>query len=293
MKHALFIIALLIPIFSKAQTVEFCPKGADWYFDTGFFGTYSQNHKTYLGDTIVANKLCKKIGVIGSSYYGKVHFIYQTSDSIFGWEKDVAVWDFLFKNNYKKGDSSTLIVRPYGSLGGEFAATIYIDSVETMNFGQLPIKKFYFSQPTPPANSGVIYDLFGPENGFFFKDALAVFDCPSEWIRCYADSIFSQVNLVGGDCEVIPATSLPDFLDEIKYSPNPSTGIVEIIYPNELNENVLVMLYNLNGQLIHFNTIGGSKSNNQLDYSDVPAGIYIITIRSTGSVANRRLVIAH
>jgi trimeric autotransporter adhesin len=78
--------------------------------------------------------------------------------------------------------------------------------------------------------------------------------------------------------------------DQIKISPNPSGGIISID-ARCLNEGI-VEIYTVSGEKIHVSTLGKQDANHQVDLSQQPRGMYLVTILSQGKeVTTRRLML--
>ncbi len=88
-------------------------------------------------------------------------------------------------------------------------------------------------------------------------------------------------------------TDEPTWAKGLLLSPNPTTGEVQIVFKTMPEGAFSVKLFDANGQLVSLTEFDSQVSAISLDYSAVPAGIYIITIGGDKSVANRRLIIAH
>ncbi|NTW33844.1 MAG: T9SS type A sorting domain-containing protein, partial [Bacteroidetes bacterium] len=76
---------------------------------------------------------------------------------------------------------------------------------------------------------------------------------------------------------------------ELKVYPNPSTGIVNII-SNGFTTNANLNVYNLQGQSVYSETISGG-SNNQINLSYLPKGVYMIKVSNNETNLISRLVI--
>ncbi|MCK9411082.1 MAG: C10 family peptidase [Prolixibacteraceae bacterium] len=68
----------------------------------------------------------------------------------------------------------------------------------------------------------------------------------------------------------------------ISMYPNPTTGLVKIVISDKMDSNYSVDVYNSNGSLLRELKKDRSVSDFDVDLSQYPAGIYIISIKSTG-----------
>jgi PKD repeat protein len=93
---------------------------------------------------------------------------------------------------------------------------------------------------------------------------------------CGADTLQVPISLVGLGLKETPVA------DRITISPNPSSGVFRINFPESLNTNQ-IRLFNSIGQEIH-----PQISNNQLDLTTFPAGIYFLqTLQGTERIVKR------
>lgn len=87
----------------------------------------------------------------------------------------------------------------------------------------------------------------------------------------------------------VSSTGIDISSSAIKISPNPAvSGVMNIELNSSDNENASLMLYDLYGKIVLRENIQKSK---QVDVSQVPAGIYIVSIRTKDNNFNKRVVI--
>ena len=78
----------------------------------------------------------------------------------------------------------------------------------------------------------------------------------------------------------------------ISISPNPTTGIINITMPERrLNDEIHFSLKNLEGKSIVLTR--STESDFQLDISDQPAGLYLLTISNDKSSITRKIILNH
>lgn len=96
----------------------------------------------------------------------------------------------------------------------------------------------------------------------------------------------SEITLMGTAVEDLPG------LQNFGVSPNPSSGVFELNLKLDQSEDILVRLYNLNGQLIDQLIQEHSSGNNyRIDLADINAGVYILNISVSGIQHSERLII--
>lgn len=75
--------------------------------------------------------------------------------------------------------------------------------------------------------------------------------------------------------------------NQIKFYPNPSNG--EFTIETLINEQHTVDLYNINGERMFSKSITGTTD---IDLTELPNGIYKLTIKNSFGLINKKLVIA-
>ncbi len=79
-------------------------------------------------------------------------------------------------------------------------------------------------------------------------------------------------------------------IDNLTIYPNPSTGIIKITLPNPSNDEILIKVMNINGQLI-FSEKRSSSINEQIDLTKSGKGIYLIKVETPRTTQVERIVI--
>lgn len=79
-------------------------------------------------------------------------------------------------------------------------------------------------------------------------------------------------------------------LGEIKVSPNPVKDILTIVNKNNSTNEIIISIFNINGQLIMSNKLQNENSI-ELDVSKLAKGIYILKLQIENETENRKLII--
>ena len=79
---------------------------------------------------------------------------------------------------------------------------------------------------------------------------------------------------------------------ELNIYPNPTSGLLNIAFANEKQENVQLALYNLTGQLVKEWT-NITDNQVQLDLSKEINGTYLLMLKRADGVEVKRLVLNH
>ncbi len=296
MKQFILLITLLTSFhFINAQTNEFAPVGAKWWydFDGGLpFETPSGYYSIEcVKDTVyndIACKYLKSYSVIdGATIENEDFFLYQNEDTIFYLidtllgERIDTTFQVLYIFNAEIGATWPV---GYGDYTGVSMATPCMDdeanylvvdaySFETINGVEL--KKISYHTDFSESDSywvmeGNAYEIFG-STSYLLPLPLLCFteDYYPSKLRCYEDINIGLVKLVEEDyCEVI--TNVTDGNTDFEiYLFNKGIQI------NTDYHEYLTYIYNLQGQLIYTNNHANSTFINLDRFS---AGFYIIFI---------------
>lgn len=99
-------------------------------------------------------------------------------------------------------------------------------------------------------------------------------------IRMYGDAQTASV-------EAVKATEA-----KISFSPNPSSGLVNILYSTGLSKNSKVVVRDLTGRTIISQPLNGTQGTSSIDLSSQPAGIYLISMVNGGTtISTQKLIL--
>ena len=91
-----------------------------------------------------------------------------------------------------------------------------------------------------------------------------------------------------GDCDGVNSTGDLEFADFATAYPNPSNGVVNIDFKEQINA---IAVYNSKGQIAHRVSSNTNTNRLQIDLQNLPAGIYLLRMDTPkGSVAEKLII---
>jgi len=78
----------------------------------------------------------------------------------------------------------------------------------------------------------------------------------------------------------------------IDIQPNPTQGLVDVLFSGETISDVNIQVFSTNGQLMQQQYFGGAQTNLQLDLSDYTNGIYLIKLTNNEKSLTSRIVLS-
>ena len=202
MKHIIpLILFLLISIAGAAQSHRFADSTAQWYMgrtDNAIFCngcySYSTEHFTITGDTIVNSRTYQKLGTISTPVLlrDSAHRVYRYYD-----DREVIVYDF----NYAAGDTFSL-----GNLFGNASMNVFcnVDSVDTVHL-LYPRKRMFLTYNNQSFFQDIWIEGIGSLHSNFLSPGLEqmAFDMPSYHTHCFYedDSLLVHADSVNLACD--------------------------------------------------------------------------------------------
>lgn len=90
---------------------------------------------------------------------------------------------------------------------------------------------------------------------------------------------------------VITGVHEPDWAGGLYIQPNPTSGHVAVIFPDGLNEEVMLTVFDVTGRrIVQQNTVAPKQID--LDLSALPSGVYPILLRIGNEIVARRIVVS-
>lgn len=77
----------------------------------------------------------------------------------------------------------------------------------------------------------------------------------------------------------------------VSVSPNPTSGQVSAIFSKTTEENIDATLYSVNGILVGSQPVGIGRKSVTFDLSELPAGVYLLRLRSASGVLTKKIVL--
>ena len=86
-------------------------------------------------------------------------------------------------------------------------------------------------------------------------------------------------------------TKTPGWAGDLKIFPNPTSGQLSVVFPDQLNEEVQLMVFDMTGRLVEQqNTLGPKQVD--FDLSAMPEGIYTILVRINNGIIARKIIVS-
>ena len=87
-------------------------------------------------------------------------------------------------------------------------------------------------------------------------------------------------------------TSIEQIFSDFSIYPNPSSGLIYLDFDNSSNSFSQISIVNILGEeILTLNEISQSKNIKSIDFSSYPKGIYLIKIKTTDGILNRKVII--
>lgn len=78
--------------------------------------------------------------------------------------------------------------------------------------------------------------------------------------------------------------------NSIKVYPNPSRDFINIEFDNQFDSSLLIEIYTINGIIVYRNNIDRDSLYEQIDISNLPKGIYLLSIKTKGKIEKIKIV---
>lgn len=124
---------------------------------------------------------------------------------------------------------------------------------------------------TLPASSGMSYIAIRYRNT----------DCSSKWLTAY----FDNINISGGSVGLNTIEKMPT---HITVYPNPSAGIFTVNHSMQVQS---VTVQNEIGQIVYQSSHADYQPTTQIDLSDKPKGMYIISVKEGSQVFTQKAAV--
>lgn len=101
----------------------------------------------------------------------------------------------------------------------------------------------------------------------------------------------TQVFNIEIDEDAVVSSKSPELEETLSVFPNPTSDLVTLAFGQLLDGPVQVSLFNLQGQQLQQRQFNQAMGNVQLNVSEVPAGIYLLNVRTEQGMATRKLIV--
>jgi hypothetical protein len=292
MKTKLFLLLFFFGFLAQSQ--EFAPIGAKWYYD------HASGLSPYLTiiestkDSTVLNHSCKVlttklISEQQTSYYNSywdttlvsTDLVYKSNDTIFHYNDAKKIFDTLYVFNASKND--TILVNkctPNENCIDKFEYSI--DSVSTINIATNTFKTL-FIKPTESSTwifnlnwnykSYPIIENIGSTRYFWGSNDLGIMEGPVQKLRCYKENSFTyKPENITVEC---------DYLKPINPSNIFFNTVEKIVYPNPFKTNIFINIAEFDEYEIfdvsNNSFLKGDCKN--INTESLPNGIYFLKLR--------------
>jgi hypothetical protein len=309
MKKIITFSFIIVSIFSmKAQTTPWISQGATWFYTWSTPGLQGNDKIEYTNDTVLLGKACEVLETtrytyaipgpglpiaLISSQIVDTNFTYSNGDTVF----------YLNNNQFNVLYNFGAQVNDQWNLGVDTStlmcskSIVKVDSISSITINSNSHRVLYTSDS---ANSsigitGEIIEHIGALQYLFPTER----NCGSQIIvefymfnfSCFQDNTISYMLVSPAECENpyhVGVSELAIGSDKIQCSPNPVEHILNIDFLTENNYKICV--YNLLGE----KTVEKTNQKNQslnIDFSDLPSGIYIATFEDgMGEKTSKRII---
>jgi len=326
MKRLLFStnVACLLLLFLSAgdgwaQTHEFAPVGAEWYYGFGDFFTYGYQHVMVEKDTVVDDVDCVKLvkwnyvynqltQTLNDYKQGLNEYVACVDNKVYLYgEQGFQLW---FDFDAEVGDSWPLPSHYYELTSGGNAGSVVVEAKGTMWVNGLELKYIdiidregsEYGYGWYHLGGGVPYTVrvcerIGPLGCYLFPVS-HVNEDENEGgaLRCYQDETIGHVSYYSNNCDYInteyqDVEELPED-DAVVICPNPAStwAVVDYKLPADKTEAV-VEIYNSLGAKVMSVELVGSQGQRVLDFRHLPGGVYTYNLRSGEFVKTGKIVI--
>lgn len=274
-----FIIIISMSLHLKAQTTEFAPIGASWWYDqyefTGpqnSYWVYTSEKDTLIGGNMMRKVIRKKIQLSGTEYTADPVFYYQDGNKIFIKDHATDTLRSFFDFDALPGDTIKSYSY-YADVNGP--AISIVDSVKSIMMGSAEVQAYYLHNKEYEGSyhayfTSIFYSI-GPYEYPFPTNGLA--DPPEGGaLRCYEDADIGLLKFTtDAYCEYIVSVQ-DDLAAELRFYPNPVTDKLILESAHKCNE---ISIMNMSGEI----TSPEIKYNGNtilIDLSNLPEGIYLV-----------------
>ena len=262
--------------------------GAEWYYQLqNEDGSITYQHLQSVGDTTIGTERPKIIVRSNTLYDRNEHievtheYVYEGNGVVYWWNKTLGKFTVLYDFGAEVGDEWTIEV-------GNETITTKVYATEVQYIDGIPYKKLTIADPNETFNGNLLSTIghttsFFPERLMNRSKGYRV-----EGLRCYwigdelvyhdgdedCDAIYAELH--NGINEDGPSTGSGTFT----VYPNPTNGIlfVQTLHATSLPDQTY-RITNLMGQTLLQGHI--SAETQQIDISNLPAGMYFISVDET------------
>jgi hypothetical protein len=215
----------------------------------------------------------------------------QAGDSILGYDDGDLI--LLWINGLAAGDRFHIYEEGLGT------RTMFVDSTEDTTVNGIETTKTWIHGGLEQiwgwdttyinlAGSAMIYDVFGPENGFHYFTCWGFYDCGPPSLCRYKSNETGVVDLnTGYHCETLVTKTDDKDLRQFSIYPNPCSDYIIVEQPGEYSDSRLE-IFSQSGTLVL--SVPMTSEKNVVDISNVPRGIFFCRLNGKNGVRVEKLV---
>ena len=273
-----------LPVFGFQDAPLLPFFGSEWYYEIqNTNGSITYQHLECVGDTTISHKDVQII-IRTNTLYDKSgnstvthEYVYEEEGIVYWWNKDLYQFTTLYNLMAEVGDSWQIWV-------GTHHLSMHVDAIDSLDYNGRIFRVLHVSDANDLFSGDIVCGIghltsFFPERLMRNDEGVLV-----DGLRCYwlEDKLIFKVG--GDDCDAI--YSEYHGIDEPVSEP---VAVAFAIYPNPTNGILIVetqcfasqptptyRITNLMGQILMSGTI--TAENQQIDVSNLPQGMYFITI---------------
>ena len=284
-----FLVILFIIAFGQEiaiAQIDFFPPGAEWYFSYKYPGLIEARGYTryaYTGDVEIGGREAKRLDrttykldydnptIPIDTINDEPLYMVQSGDSILYYAD--SVYQLLWRIGLQGGQQFE-----FTDYWGDIFQ-MNVDSTETVMVDNQETVKMWISGGNMYGQSGrtIIYDRFGPINGFRYYFCWGWYDCYDASLCRYKSDATGVVDIAGHYCDNLLASSTEPKIDGINIYPNPTSDALFISTPGGSIESIRISLFDPTGQLLHSDNLAEAL-NYSVDLSPYASGMYFCIV---------------
>ena len=306
------ILLLAVAGTAKAQSINFAPIGAEWYYETQTMFTKGYIKMMAEKDTVIDGHACLKLAreeywhnlEFGGLYGGPCPplFLSQENDSVMVYQD--GVFKLLFDFGAEINDTLTIAGRE-GRCPEDFGILLVVDKgIDTINGIQLryitvkdlPDSYWGYGGSIYGTLSGAvkIVERIGPR-GYMLPEQRCVFDDGEGGpLRCYIDDDLGELHF-----STLHSERYCDYISETYQSVDETALNHKLsVFPNPCTEklclnfggmsNCEIMVFDYAGKMVLRCSVNDKET--ELDLGELPAGLYCVTANDGYKVSTNRVV---
>ena len=291
-KFAFFLLLLLaVAGMAKAQTHEFAPVGAEWYYTRYYREGFDLTGITYdryrsLRTVEINGWECREIEMFQNldcdglvNPHTEYRYIYQEGDQV-----------------YEVENEERYLLYDFGKEVGEWwYAPKYEDTIRIVNVSYITMNDGTVRRymETLPSNLDwyffYIIDGIGMEESLFpFDRALMGAPCGKGPLRCYSENGIPLIEWGETECDYeVMAIDEPDKPETVSIN-TLVDNILHIELSKSAETKALVEIFDINGRAVYITETQDNKLG--ISLADKPAGIYLVKLTIDSRVVLKKII---